>query len=139
MANSTLKQMILQSPLVFGLAHLHHFYESRITRPRDPRMIAIANSVLQFSYTYLFGIYATFVFVRSGSLLAAIFVHTFCNSMGLPRVWGALEPYWHEQSSTPRSTIGWTIIYYILLFGGAASWWLSLYSLSKSPTALIDF
>lgn len=59
--------------------------------------------------------------------------------MGLPRVWGALEPYWHEQSSTPRSTIGWTIIYYILLFGGAASWWLSLYSLSKSPTALIDF
>ena len=40
--------------------------------------------VFQFMYTTLFGIYATFILLRSGHLIAAILCHMFCNYMGFP-------------------------------------------------------
>ncbi|KAI9147916.1 hypothetical protein HJFPF1_11734 [Paramyrothecium foliicola] len=138
-AGSSVARTIFLSPLVFGLAHLHHFYEFRITHPHVPLIAAIARSVLQLSYTSLFGMYATFIFVRTGSLAAAILIHTFCNYMGLPRVWGSLEPYWIPQGGksqgVPLAT--WTIIYYVLLVGGLISWWKNLYSLTESSMALV--
>ncbi|PNY23525.1 CAAX prenyl protease 2 [Tolypocladium capitatum] len=141
LAGSSLTSTVFLSPLVFGLAHLHHFYEFRITHPQTPLGAAIARSVLQLSYTSIFGAYATFIFLRTGSLLAAISVHTLCNSMGLPRVWGALEPYWLSTSelSRPLSLIKWTGLYYVLLVGGSVLWWSSLYSLTQSPMALAGF
>src|SRR5689334_16969362 len=90
----SLVQTIFLTPVIFGLAHIHHFYEFRITHPNVPSAAAIARSVLQFSYTTLFGAYATFLFLRTGSLLAATVAHSFCNVMGLPRIWGLVEPYW---------------------------------------------
>ncbi|KAL6850895.1 CAAX prenyl protease [Amphichorda felina] len=86
LAGHSMGSTVFLSPLVFGLAHLHHFYEFRVTHPHIPVTAAAARSVIQFSYTYLFGIYATFIFLRTGSLLAVAIVHAFCNSMGLPRV-----------------------------------------------------
>lgn len=134
---------VFLSPLVFGLAHVHHFYEFRKTNPQVSVVDAVARSVLQFSYTYLFGIYATFIFLRTGSLLAVIVTHAFCNSMGLPRVWGHVEPYWYSwRELTDPSKRGpwlWTTIYYALLFGGVAAFYQQLYTLSESPFALADF
>lgn len=141
-AGSSLKNIVFLSPLVFGLAHLHHFYEFRVTHPHVSLIAAIARSVLQFSYTYLFGIYATFLYLRNGSLLAVILVHAFCNSMGLPRVWGSLEPYWLWRQSGPsvaRTVRLCTAFYYILLFGGAWAWYRALYPWSQSPWALAEF
>ena len=79
------------TPLYFGLAHAHHCYEFRLTHPRVPLAPALLRTLAQFAYTTLFGWYANFVFVRTGSLPAVVLAHAFCNAMGLPRVWGRLE------------------------------------------------
>lgn len=141
-AGSSLTTTIFLSPLVFGLAHLHHFYEFRVTNPETPLAVAIARSVIQLSYTSLFGAYATFLFLRTGSLLAVTLVHAFCNCMGLPRVSGRLEPYWlsDEQLSRPDSGVRiWTGAYYVLLVAGAVGWWWNLYALTESTMALASF
>lgn len=133
-----MKGIIFFSPLVFGLAHLHHFYEFRVTHPQTPLVAAIARSILQLSYTTVFGAYATFIFLRTGSLLSVVAVHTLCNSMGLPRVWGVLEPYWLPGAKLYlRSTIlKWTVPYYILLLGGSVLWWQNISLLTDSSMAL---
>ncbi|EQL01202.1 CaaX prenyl protease [Ophiocordyceps sinensis CO18] len=141
LAGSDSTNIILRSPLVFGLAHLHHFYEFRITHPQTPLIAAAARSIFQFLYTYIFGVYATFILMRTGSLLAAISAHALCNSIGLPRLWGRGEPYWlfrHDPSGPPSPAI-WTALYYILLVAGFALWHSNLYILTESPMALAVF
>ncbi|TFA97935.1 hypothetical protein CCMA1212_010332 [Trichoderma ghanense] len=140
-AGSSLSRIIFLSPVVFGLAHLHHFYEFRVTHPQTPLVAAVARSVLQFSYTSIFGAYANFLFLRTGSLLAVVAVHAFCNSMGLPRIWGAVQPYWlpEADAARPGRVVLWSGIYYVLLIGGSVAWWKNLYFLTESPIALAAF
>ncbi|KAG7290539.1 hypothetical protein NEMBOFW57_000542 [Staphylotrichum longicolle] len=83
---------ILLTPIIFGLAHVHHFYEFRLTHPQVPAAAALLRSCFQLGYTTLFGAYATFLFLRTGSLLAVCAVHAFCNCMGLRQVWAASSP-----------------------------------------------
>ncbi|KAI1812862.1 CaaX protease, partial [Poronia punctata] len=92
LAQTPVARTIFLSPVIFGLAHFHHLYEFRITHPHVPAITGILRSILQFGYTSLFGAYATFVFLRTGSLLAIFVLHAFCNVMGLPRFWGRVEP-----------------------------------------------
>ncbi|KAG8676715.1 CAAX prenyl protease [Fusarium poae] len=140
-SGASLTGTIFMSPLIFGLAHLHHFYEFRITHPRTPLPVAIAWSLLQLSYTSLFGAYATFLFLRTGSLLAVVLVHTFCNCMGFPRLWGQLDPYWLPEGDPAAASSRkiWTAIYYVLLVGGLIAWWQNLYSLTETPMTLAKF
>ena len=99
--------------------------------------VALAGSVLQFSYTSLFGIYATFLFLRTGSLGAVIAVHTFCNCMGLPRVWGKVQPWWMTMKDIESSSaLHWTVIYYTLLFTGATAWYWALRPWTETNTQL---
>ncbi|MCJ1449150.1 MAG: hypothetical protein MMC23_009669 [Stictis urceolatum] len=81
-------QVVLLAPLPFGLAHVHHAYEFRLTHPTAPMVLVIAQSLFQFVYTTLFGWFAALVLVRTGSLWACVLCHAFANWMGLPRVWG---------------------------------------------------
>lgn len=79
------------APLFFGVAHLHHFYEQYRQLPLAQRtkqaiLRLIVGLLFQLTYTTLFGAYASHLFIRTGSLLAVIFVHIFCNYMGLPEV-----------------------------------------------------
>ncbi|KPM36896.1 hypothetical protein AK830_g9678 [Neonectria ditissima] len=140
-AGASLTGTIFLSPLVFGLAHLHHFYEFRITHPQTPLPVAAARSILQLSYTSLFGAYATFLFLRTGSLLAVILVHAFCNCMGLPRFWGSVDPYWlyDRDSAAASSRKIWTAAYYVLLVCGLVAWCRNLYLLTETPMALARF
>ncbi|TQN72642.1 putative CAAX prenyl protease 2 [Colletotrichum shisoi] len=138
-AHMSLTQIIFWSPVIFGLAHVHHFSEFRITHPKVPLVAAVARSVFQFAYTSLFGAYSTFLFLRSGSLLAIVLVHAFCNAMGLPRFWGVVEPYWHAHGrNTQVNSRKWTVIYYVLLFAGAFSWWSGLLPLTESSLTLVQ-
>ncbi|KAF4628741.1 hypothetical protein G7Y89_g9411 [Cudoniella acicularis] len=150
--------IIFLTPVVFGLAHVHHFYEFRITHPHTPVIGALLRSLLQFTYTTLFGGYATFIYLRTGSLLAVVMVHAFCNWMGFPRFWGrvtngnetAVSPNTGESkrsedavgastASNGQLSIAWTIIYYILLVVGAVGWKKYLWTLTESPSALTSF
>ena len=46
----------------------------------------------QFAFTTVFGWYATFLFLRTGHLAAAVAAHAFCNSMGFP-AFGAIPSH----------------------------------------------
>ncbi|MBA0596727.1 hypothetical protein Gorai_013536 [Gossypium raimondii] len=39
---------------------------------------------LQLGYTVVFGSYASFLFIRTGNIVAPLVAHAFCNYMGLP-------------------------------------------------------
>jgi prenyl protein peptidase len=41
-------------------------------------------SGFQFAYTTLFGMYAAFLFIRTGNVAAPCVAHAFCNVMGFP-------------------------------------------------------
>jgi len=145
--------------VIFGLAHIHHFYEFRLTHPRTPLLGALLRSLFQLVYTTLFGAYATFLFLRTGSLLVAIVAHTFCNWMGLPRLWGRLEgsvetlsrpdyaKNWQKRNEDQNIktevrgaegiSIIWTLTYYFLLVVGAFGWWKMLWPLTESKSTLM--
>jgi len=161
-ARASIPTIIFGTPIIFGLAHIHHFYEFRITHPHTPLSSALLRSAFQFGYTTLFGAYATFLYLRTGSLLAVILAHAFCNWMGLPRVWGRLtgaqetvigpdgiqNPERKDDSSagfraegrTPaKLRVLWTFAYYILLVTGAVGWYKLLWVLTDSELALSTF
>ncbi|ELT88683.1 hypothetical protein CAPTEDRAFT_19281 [Capitella teleta] len=73
---------IIVCPLAFGIAHLHHLHE-KIRDGVDLKM-ALMNSLIQFSYTSVFGAYSAYIFLRTDHLVAPVIVHAFCNHMGLP-------------------------------------------------------
>jgi len=146
-SNSTI---IFLTPIIFGLAHVHHFYEFKITHPQTPVAAVLLRSLLQFSYTTLFGGYVTFLYLRTGSLLTVILVHVFCNWRGLPRFWGRLTtpetiPEFGEAKKSEDGlgardlSVVWTIAYYMLLVGGAYYWWNYLWLLTESTSALAKF
>ena len=148
-------RIVFVSPLYFGIAHVHHFYEFRLTHPDTPALAALLRSLFQFGYTTIFGWYATFIYLRTGSLLAVILVHSFCNWCGLPRFWGRVEPgeplgpsvvRGKEDSEGSSAAVGngqlhivWTIIYYALLVVGALAFAQLLWPLSASYNALVSF
>ena len=82
------KKLVFLTPLYFGIAHVHHFYEFRLSHPDTPLTPALLRTLFQFGYTTVFGWYVAFIYLRTGSLYAVFIIHAFCNYMGLPRLWG---------------------------------------------------
>ncbi|KAF2262903.1 CaaX prenyl protein-like proteinase Rce1 [Lojkania enalia] len=144
------KQIIFLTPLYFGIAHVHHLYEFRLTHPHTPVALAILRSLFQFTYTSLFGFFAAFVFLRTGNLLSIILAHSFCNFMGLPRFWGRVgveagvpigppdaDKRNDENVDCARAkSVAWTAAYYVLLVVGAVGFYLQLFPLTESSYAL---
>ena len=104
----------------------------------------------------MFGGYATFLYLRTGSLLGVIVVHAFCNWMGFPRFWGRVsagdtvigpdlgEGKRSEDGNRQTSNDGalgivWSLAYYILLGVGALAWRRLLWPLTASEAALTAF
>lgn len=60
--------MIFGTPLWFGVAHVHHAWETYKSRGRTSSALrfAMLQSSVQFTYTTLFGWYANFLFLRTG-------------------------------------------------------------------------
>ncbi|KAK9239117.1 CAAX protease self-immunity-domain-containing protein [Lipomyces kononenkoae] len=116
---------IFLSPLYFGLAHLHHAYEVYLVQP-DALVLALLSSLFQFAFTTVFGWYATFLFLRTGSFWQPFIAHAFCNTMGVPKFGAKLDgPEWF------------TYAYNVLLVGGAAAFAAWLFPLTKTPNAII--
>lgn len=136
-------RLILLTPLYFGIAHVHHFYEYSLTHPHTPLFPALVRSLVQFAYTTVFGWYATFIFLRTASLPAVVLAHSYCNWCGLPRLWGRVGDDDEDQGRKPyvkaerkRLGIGWTVAYYALLLAGAVSFRRALWPLTESEHAL---
>ncbi len=151
--------LIFATPLYFGIAHIHHFYEFTLTHRFTPLIPALVRSLVQFGYTNVFGWYATFLFLRTGNVWGVVVVHAFCNWMGLPRVWGRVGGVVVEGGTVGGLVrgkedddgkrrdgegkgfvgLGWTVMYYVVLVAGAFAWWKSLWWLTESEGALMRF
>lgn len=79
-------RLIFLSPLWFGLAHVHGIWEVYLARGGTRKALnsAIIQSAVQFIYTTIFGWYAAFIHLRTGSVIASTLCHSYCNYMGLP-------------------------------------------------------
>ncbi|CAK3976211.1 prenyl ase Rce1 [Lecanosticta acicola] len=94
-------RIVLTSPLVFGAAHFHHYIEFVHTRtpagrkmpPLKVLLLGLVPTAFQFAYTSLFGVFAAFVYLRTGNVFTCGLAHMFCNYMGLPRVWGRVGQF----------------------------------------------
>ncbi|CAI7575941.1 unnamed protein product [Penicillium viridicatum] len=158
LAHTSPGRIVFLAPLYFGIAHVHHFYEFGLTHPDTPAVAALLRSLFQFGYTTIFGWYATFVYLRTGSLLSVVLIHSFCNWCGLPRFWGRVEA--GETISPPITRgkedsdddvkigvrgnsgglgVGWTVAYYVLLVAGAIGFAQGLWPLTESYHALVSF
>ncbi|KAF8470202.1 hypothetical protein BDZ91DRAFT_720141 [Kalaharituber pfeilii] len=103
LARRSFASIVFTTPLFFGIAHIHHLYEFLLRNP-GRLGFGILRTAFQFTYTTLFGWFATFVFIRTGSAWNAILVHSMCNWLGVPtfgRVsedadgWGTWVDYVH--------------------------------------------
>lgn len=150
-------KIVFLTPLYFGIAHVHHFYEFTLTHPHTPLLPALLRSFFQFGYTTLFGWFADFIFLQTGSLYACIIIHSFCNWVGLPRFWGRvkrreqhpLSPVAirgkddtdaiHARGGEDALGLKWSIAYYVLLFTGVYLFYIGLWPLTTSEAALAKF
>ncbi|WPH04054.1 Hypothetical protein R9X50_00693800 [Acrodontium crateriforme] len=161
-------RIVFETPLVFGLAHVHHLVEfvrshtpaGRTFPPINVLLIGILQSLFMFTYTSLFGFFAAFLFLRTGSLFTAIAAHVFCNWQGVPRVSGRVGQFaayntshvTHDvtQSNDAPSIAGnppepqnlgiaWSVVYYALLLVGSYGFYKLLWPLTESSNALIVF
>jgi prenyl protein peptidase len=150
LAHFTEKQIVFLTPLYFGIAHVHHLYEFHITHPEVPMLMASLQALFQFTYTSLFGFFATFLYLRTGNVYTCILAHTFCNWMGLPRFYGRVgveagvpigPPDVDKKNDNSKSDEGthglWTVAYYVILVVGAVGFYYQLFPLTKSTHALL--
>ncbi|KLO07816.1 Abi-domain-containing protein [Schizopora paradoxa] len=88
-------KMIWLAPCWFGVAHLHHMMETckRLGKNARALKVAILQTAFQFCYTTVFGWLCSFLFMRTGSLLVVIAGHSFCNTMGFPRLTAELQEH----------------------------------------------
>jgi prenyl protein peptidase len=101
LAKESPTRIVFITPLVFGMAHLHHLYTNlrsqtppgRKYPPLAAWLQCIAVSLFQFTYTSLFGFFAAFALLRTGNVYGVVLVHSFCNWMGVPQFWGRIGQY----------------------------------------------
>jgi prenyl protein peptidase len=94
-------RIVFTTPLIFGMAHLHHLAANIRGRTppgrKSPPLViwlqCIAVSLFQFAYTSLFGFFAAFALLRTGNFYGVVLVHSFCNWMGVPQFWGRIGQF----------------------------------------------
>ncbi|KIW68141.1 hypothetical protein PV04_04108 [Phialophora macrospora] len=150
-------KVLFLTPLYFGIAHVHHCYEFILTHPHAPILHAVVRTLFQLTYTTLFGWFAAWIYIRTGSLYACIIIHAFCNWVGLPRFWGRVsrrEEYplspvairgkddrdvVQAQGHRGKLPLRWTVAYYVLLVTGAYLFYREFWPLTVSEAALAEF
>lgn len=84
-------KLMVYSPLLFGVAHIHHGYELYFHRNINLGLVLISG-LCQLTYTTLFGILANYVFFKYGSVWCLITVHSVCNLIGFPELLVSKHP-----------------------------------------------
>ena len=76
---------VIVSSLTFGVAHLHHVIEMVIFQGYGIGY-SLQQVGFQIGYSSIFGLYASFLFVKTGHLAGPILAHSLCNWLGIPRL-----------------------------------------------------
>jgi prenyl protein peptidase len=82
----------------FAVAHFHHLIE-KIRVEKQAAIPALIGTLVQLTYTSIFGVIASFFLVRTGNIVSPITSHIICNFVGLPDL-GFLTPPDQENSSS---------------------------------------
>lgn len=99
--------LIFLPPVFFSIAHFHHAYQLHL---KGFGLVPILlTTCFQMTYTFLFGIFTNYVFLKTGSLWACFALHSFCNFMSVPKI--------------KVKGKCWSFVYYFLLVGGALGFW----------------
>ncbi|KAH9933023.1 uncharacterized protein B0H18DRAFT_871007 [Fomitopsis serialis] len=101
LAGAPRAKMIFLTPWLFGLAHVHHAWDTynRYGRTTAAAKHAIIATLFQTSYTSLFGFHTAFLFLRTGSLIPPVTAHIFCNIMGLPQIGTQMAMFPHRRKA----------------------------------------
>jgi len=85
MGKLSIGSLVFGTPLWFGIAHAHHAWDAFKRNGGDAAAAqqAILISLFQLTYTTLFGWFASYLFLRTGSILPPLLSHIFCNAMGI--------------------------------------------------------
>lgn len=105
---------VLICPIFFGMAHVHHLIDWYRINDGTPFKHACLSVVVQITYTSTFGLFAGFLFVRTGHVISLVLCHSLCNVMGLP----PLEDAWQHPRKyviLPLYVFG-IVLFFILLF-----------------------
>lgn len=104
----------LGPPLFFAVAHVHHVYEA-VAVHKVPLARALAAAAFQVAYTAVFGAFASFLMLRTGSVLPCIVAHAVCNFFGFPDV-SQLSEHSHKHCfHTHTHTLSGTPFYLLTL------------------------
>lgn len=90
-------QLAMLSPSWFALAHAHHVYDK--LRMGMPFKYVIIQTLVQLSYTTIFGIIAALLLMRTNSIAGSIVSHIICNFYGLPSLEFLIPPCTEESRS----------------------------------------
>lgn len=138
---ATKNQLICLTPFFFGLAHLHHAYESYHSTQSGVAAVSIT-AVIQATYTTLFGSFTNYVFLKTGgNLWACILLHAFCNYMGFPEP-SRLYTYYTDVRGPPspwaaKLLAWWNKCYFCLLLAGVCLFKCNFKALLNSPYDLM--
>lgn len=122
--NLSVDLFIVWTPLLFGIAHLHHAYELYV-EATYPLATIMISCLFQLAYTWLFGMLQMFVFLRNSNFWGITFIHAWCNWFGFPTF--SIENQ------------RWRYVYYCLLVVGLMLFNLLLFSLTKSELQIINW
>ncbi|KAJ6514753.1 hypothetical protein DFH09DRAFT_1049058 [Mycena vulgaris] len=133
MAGTSRGKMIAFAPLMFGLAHVHHAWDTynRYGRTRAAFNRAAISTLFQTAYTTLFGAHASFLFLRTSSLIPPLTAHIFCNIMGVPQL--SLEM--RRFPARKKSIITAYVVGIVLFFSTLLPWTAERQSLYWGPPA----
>lgn len=71
-------------PLSFAAAHAHHAWQRWVKG--EALTVVLLGGTVTLAYTWVFGVIAWWILLRTGSLPAAIAAHMLCNCLGLPNM-----------------------------------------------------
>ena len=113
-ANLPYSALLLLSPLLFGLSHLHHLV-GMMRSKGVPLPQAVAAVSFQLLHTTLFGTFAAYVYLSTGSVVACILCHAFCNWMEFPDLGWMGNP--HHPAYKRRVSVAIVFIVGMVVFG----------------------
>eukprot|EP01113_Clastostelium_recurvatum_P039198 TRINITY_DN5963_c0_g1_i1.p1 TRINITY_DN5963_c0_g1~~TRINITY_DN5963_c0_g1_i1.p1 ORF type:complete len:299 (+),score=34.02 TRINITY_DN5963_c0_g1_i1:12-908(+) len=117
--------VILCSPFFFGLAHLHHIRQ-HLHKSGKALRSAWLQVFFQLFYTTVFGTFSSFLFVRTGHLIAPCLAHMFCNIMGFP-AFGEISSSRYKYLVAASFVIGLVSFIYLLMPATDPSMYNSMY------------